>query len=496
MKTFFINNPFLLLIIICILALFLFIFKINDVPPGINGDEASIGYNAALLSQTLRDENRRLLPIFVLTMDGKDWKQPVTIYSTALLFRLLGPSYFLLRFVSVLFILISLILIFYLLKEIWDLKMAIIGVLIFLTTPIVMIQSHLALENIAPVPFVIFWLLMIIKYEKTKTAKYLFYSGVGLGISLYSYNGMRLIMPVLSALTSGYILFLNHFSFKNSLKDLKFFILGLLPFILIIPFVNYKYGGALFANNQPVKISSYQDFLMPYLSAFDLSFLFLTGDTTPYHSTGKHGIYLLITLPLFLLGCFKALHSNLKFFVFVLIAFFLSPILFGFIGTIHRGSRLLAMLPFFVVLVSLGMSTILNFKNYQLKKIILSIVIILFIVNYGDFLKNYWFEYPQKIKNDFSPPIQVGISEVVNKSRELKLTPMIDIGIYQQYKIAAQFFEKAYYDKPIEKWTIGTEVPKGSIIFMRVADALNLEQKGMMRMDLETKEFGLIINSK
>ena len=44
-----------LVVLLIVLGWIFFTFKITEVPPGINGDEATLGYNAALLSKTLRD---------------------------------------------------------------------------------------------------------------------------------------------------------------------------------------------------------------------------------------------------------------------------------------------------------------------------------------------------------------------------------------------------------------------------------------------------------
>ena len=248
----------LILVFLIILLLWIFFnFRLTDVPPGMNGDEASIGYNAILLSRTLRDENKRLLPTFVLT--GQDWKQPVTIYSTAILFKIFGPSYTILRGTSTLFVIISAFLLFLFIKEILNFKIAIFGTITFLLIPAIMIQSHLALENVALLPFVVFWVWMVYKYENAKILRYLFFSGISLGISFYSYNGMRLIMPVLALLTIFYIFYLNKFKLHSSFAPIKFFILGIAPFILILPILMTKYPGAIFANNQ-TSISTYQDF--------------------------------------------------------------------------------------------------------------------------------------------------------------------------------------------------------------------------------------------
>ena len=46
---------------------------------------------------------------------------------------------------------------------------------------------------------------MIAKYEKTKKIIYLFLGGTTLGVGIYSYLGMRLIVPVLSLITLFYL---------------------------------------------------------------------------------------------------------------------------------------------------------------------------------------------------------------------------------------------------------------------------------------------------
>ncbi len=49
-----------------ILGWLLFTFKLTEVPPGINGDEATIGYNAALVARTDGVFLLATLPLFVL----------------------------------------------------------------------------------------------------------------------------------------------------------------------------------------------------------------------------------------------------------------------------------------------------------------------------------------------------------------------------------------------------------------------------------------------
>lgn len=485
----------LLLILFCILILFLFTYKITDVPPGINGDEASIGYNAILISQTLRDENHRLLPVFFLTMNGKDWKQPITIYSTAILFKIFGPSYTLLRLVSVLMLFVSTGILFLFLKDIFNQKLAIFGSILYLSSPILLIQSHLALENITLLPFVVFWFLMIYWFEKERKNKYLIWAGLSLGLSFYSYNGMRLIMPILTLLSFGYIFFLNHYSFKKNLTGFKFFFLGLIPFLLLFLIAQNKYPGAIFGNRYPDEIHSYQQFILPYLSSFDPSFLFITGDITPYHSTGVHGLFLLATLPLFLAGLFYILKSKNSILIFATSVFFLSPLLYGFVDSIHRGSRLLILIPFYAIISVSGLLYILEIKVKILKILILVLIFGVMIFNYFDFLKTYWFEYPNNVKTNFSIPLHIYFKELSDQSNKLKLNPFIESGIYNQNIEASKFFEKVYFYKPLEFWEIGKDVSINSIVFVRSADGSNLEQKGFKKIDLgNSGNYSLILS--
>lgn len=94
-------RKYLVYFFIFVASLVFFSYRLNDVPPGMTIDEPAFGYNAVLLSETLHDENGRFLPVFVLSLDGKDWRQPVTQYFMAGYFKLFGPSVYNLKFTSV-----------------------------------------------------------------------------------------------------------------------------------------------------------------------------------------------------------------------------------------------------------------------------------------------------------------------------------------------------------------------------------------------------------
>ncbi|MDD2822954.1 MAG: glycosyltransferase family 39 protein [Candidatus Daviesbacteria bacterium] len=469
-----------LLVIVCIFIWSFFTYRITEVPPGINSDEAAIGYNALLISRTLYDENNRFLPVFTLTLDKKDWKQPITLYSTALAFRIFGPSYELLRGVSVVFIIISFVLLFFLLKELFDLKATILGLVVFITTPILMIQSHLALENIAPVPFIVFWLLMILKYQKTQHLKYLLLAGFTLGLSFYSYNAMRLIIPVLTILTVSYIFYIKRkMDLSKVLIPEIYFLVGITPFVIILPWLNTAYPGAILGSGRPAEIISYQQFLAPYLSTFDLSFLYLKGDVTLFHSTGNQGMFLLATLPIFFLGCFKAIQSKKPFFIFVLLVFFLSPILFGLVESVYRASRLLVLLPPYVVISALGICSLFEKKRYLFKYVFTMLVLFLIFLNFLDFINDYWFSYPLRVKQTFPSTAHISFRKLYDQSRRSGLEPVVQLDIFLKENISAQFFRQLYFPDALILWKREEVLPSKAVLLVNSMD-LSFSQKAVL----------------
>lgn len=467
---------------------FLFTYKLTDVPPGINGDEAVIGYNAALISRTGKDARGNFLPFFSSIKDSLDWKQPITIYATAIAFKLFGPSYFTLRAVSVIFALLSASLIFLLIDQIRGFKLALVGLFIFATTPIIMIQSHLALENIAPIPFISLWLLMLYQYFKKQNLRYMIVAAVSLGFALYSYLGLRLIIIPLIILSLAFLYFIDR------RRAWFTFVISVSPFIILLFLVKSQYPGAILGLFRPHSIASYQELIMPYISSFDPSFLFITGDVTPYHSTGKHGVFLLATLPLFILGVIKIIQKRNPFLTFVLTAFFIIPLFFGLGSNIHRGSRLLSLVPLFEIVATIGFEYILALKNIFTKILLTAFIALLILLNFGDFLNDYWYYYPQRVKQEFAVPVHKAFESLEKLSKENNLKPLIQNDLPLQNPNAFSFFEQSYFPNKLERWMKNDLFPEGSVIFVD-STGMALIKTSKIRMEkIEGTDYALVVN--
>lgn len=448
------------------LLLVFFSFRLTKVPSGITVDEAAFGYNGVLLSRTLHDENGRLLPMFVLSIHGQDWRQPVTQYFTAAMFKTFGPSVFNLRMTAVIIAVASIFLIYFLAKKLLGSIGAVTAAIVLATTPVIMIQSHLGLDNIAPVPFVIGWLFTIFLYEKTRKNYWLILSAVCLGIGYYSYKGMRVFVPTWVVLTTIYLAwdFLKSFSkktFSGVIKPVLIFLISIFPFFAIIPVLEFFYSGAVLGGQHPVYEGVYK-LLYPYFSMFDPSFLFIKGDALLYHSTGTHGMYLLASLPLFIIGLVNSWKKG-NFWKFIIIAFFIGPLLFGLFGSVHRASRMLAEVPLYALISAVGFLTLWQRKS----KIIIGIIIFLFFLNYFDFIRYYLFQYAKDNENIFScfdcaeSQYKTLKSESINKN----LIPYVDEVIAKNEDTTTDFARSIYFTNSPARWNGKREnLPKNAVL--------------------------------
>ena len=463
-------------LLIALLLTALYTYKLLDVPTGLTVDEASFGYNAALLSQTGRDERGIANPFFVLYVKGNDWRQPLTQYYLTGLFKIFGSSVFMLRFSSVMIAVLSVFGVYLLAKLIMKEVPALVAATAFALAPLITIQAHLGLDNIMPVPFVILWLFSLKKYHDKRSLIWLCISAIAIGTSFYSYKGMRAIAPVWIILTSVWLL-IDLLKKKTSPKDLIVFLISVSPFFLIIPGLERQYPGALLGNSNPVIDNVYQ-FFSPFLSSFDPSFIFIRGDITDFHSTGKHGMLLLASLPLIVAGFYAAASSKEGFQKFILLALFTGPILYGMVGSEHRFSRLLALIPIFALLAGLGWEWFWQNHHRWLKGLSM-IVVLLMVVNYADFISYYWNKYPSTTFNllgemDYYREV-ARFSDMVEREGA---DPVMHFGVSDGGGESMKFFQQIYFGKQLLTIPDNEAAEPGQLLF-----TVRKEVEGMEEVD-------------
>lgn len=106
-----------LLVLIMFLAAFLRLYKISEVPPGVNRDEASIGYTAYSLMQTGKDEYGKPFPLSFQSFG--DWKLPLYVYATIPFVKLFGLNELAVRLPSAIAGTLTVLLTYFLVKELY-----------------------------------------------------------------------------------------------------------------------------------------------------------------------------------------------------------------------------------------------------------------------------------------------------------------------------------------------------------------------------------------
>ncbi|KKR68745.1 MAG: Glycosyl transferase, family 39 [Microgenomates group bacterium GW2011_GWA2_40_6] len=458
------KNKLFWLFSVLVIFFFLLSYRLLETPMGLTADESAFGTNAALLSRTGYDENGVFMPLFVNSINKSDWRQPWSQYYITLFFKIFGISINNLRLSSVILILFSGYLLYRLMNSLLGWRYAILSMVLFFTTPIIFLQSHLGLDNIMPLPFVLIWLLNLNNYRLFPKPKFLIFAGLSLGASFYSYKGMRAVVPVWAILTFIYILYLNY---RPKIKLIKLFS-NTLPFVLtIIPFfiaifpISQTYPGAIFGGARP-KFTNLYDLLYAYLSHYDLTFLY--------------------TLPFFVFGFIHSLKLK-KFWAFLILTYFSGPLLFGLVDSVHRASRIMAIIPAYIVICVLGTKFLLTKIKHG--KYILCTITFLFAINFIDFTHYYWFSYPKFTENIFGN-IERSVSYQVfsYESQKRNLKPYVDKEIYES------FFDAVSFTSP-STLVPKDELPPTESIYLTYHDG---DLEGFTKLNVAIPQFRIYIN--
>lgn len=397
-----------LLLVIFLFAIisFFHVWKISEIPKGFYVDELSIGYNALLIADTGRDEHKQFLPIFFKAFG--EYKNPLYIYTLALIYKLFGVSEMGLRITSFIFFLLFLLGTYLLVTNIYrDNKMIPIYVILcggFL--PWFFTVSRISFEVISQLTIVTYSLLFIYRvyHSQLGREKWLnpISAGVFLGLSIYSYSTARLLSFLMLISLMG--IYLRKDTYKKTSALCAAF------FLMVVPYVVFSVNnpGALTARFKHISyvydpsISLLQKILIfvgSYSSYFGFDFLLLKGDPNLRHATGYGGE---LFIPVFLLSIIGLICCMIrrdlfrdKFLLFMFINMLLSPVAAS-LTKAGLGPHALRsiMLGLFILFFSCyGLSFFFSIKNNLLKNILISVAFAVLVFQACFYLNDYFTRY-------------------------------------------------------------------------------------------------------
>lgn len=424
----------LILISIVLLALFLRLYKVNEVPPALNWDEVSIGYNAYSILKTGRDEWGKLLPLHFLSYG--EYKLPVQIYASIPAVAIFGLNEWGVRITPAVYGTLTVLLLYFLARDLFKNKN--VGVLSAFFLAISPWHIHLTRASFES-SFSVFWVTLAVwlMVLGLKNRKYLMLSAIPFAIAVYTYNSARVFVPL-------FLFVLLLFYRKDFLKVKKatmvaallfvFALTPLIPFSIsgevanryklvsivdepgLIPRINERRGLSTLPeplprliHNKVTYLSFY--FVSNYLAHFSPDFLFVGGAPHKQHHVQGVGEMYLVQAPLVVLGLYFLFKKKEKFRWLVIAWIFVTfiPVAITRDSIPHALRTVLAVVPYSIISAYGAYNLFVVIKNKSLRNIVFGVLSLVLIFNFSSYINNYYSNYPVLYSRDW----QYGYKEVV-----------------------------------------------------------------------------------
>jgi 4-amino-4-deoxy-L-arabinose transferase-like glycosyltransferase len=342
---------------------------LGDAPVYLHHDEVLVALNAHAIAETGRDPTGARLPLYFRNVDGV-LQTPVSIYCTALVFKLLPVSEASIRVPSVIVGLVTVVLMYFLARALFHTDtLAVIAAVLLALTPALFIHSRLGFDHHYPALFVTGWLLGLVAFLERPRLRSLFLATLTLGVGVYSYLASLVMMPIYFCLTCAQLLERHRRTARVWLVAIAGFAL---PLTLLVVWTathraqyaqsvgTYKLYDSSKLNplqglHEMLSYTSLTERSSVYYTAFDPSFLLFGGDTSMVHSTRRAGVFLFPVGAFLALGLYRILTRRRAWWELLLVAGLLvSPLAAAIVAEPYRISRQMVMIPFAILIATRG----------------------------------------------------------------------------------------------------------------------------------------------
>ena len=395
----------LILILILLLSSFLRPYKVDQIPPSLSWDEASIGYDAYSILRTGKDQWEQITP-FAFKSFG-EYKYPFHIYASAVSIYFFGLNEFAVRFPAVLFGIINIFLIYLLAFKLSKNRF------IALTSAFLLSISpwHIQFSRVIwEVNFALFFFLLglyfFLESRQEKRSYLLIISFILFGLSTFTYNAAKVFVVLFIP-----ILLFNQKKYLYKQKKYVFFSLLIFMSFMLINLLDTRLSGLNrfklldFVQADVVKTASYRLSKVyslgkleltgrQYLMYFSPKFLLFSGDANYRHSTQIVGEVYWIELLLIPFGIFFIIKKDPKLLILILGWLLLAPVPGSFTREAPHAPRAMFTLGVWQLLAASGMYYLYSiFKDY--KRYFVILLFVLLSVSFVNYFKYYLYEYPK-----------------------------------------------------------------------------------------------------
>jgi 4-amino-4-deoxy-L-arabinose transferase-like glycosyltransferase len=436
------------LFLIIILGGILRLWQLGNIPPSPDWDEVALGYDGYSIIHTGRDEYGKFLPVVLRSFD--DYKPALYAYLTIPWILLFGLNVFAVRLPSALSGIISIVAIFFLIRELFeDYRyrdyLGLATSFLFAISPWSIQFSRVGFESNVGVGLNILTALFFLK--GLKKPWFLSIASLFAALNLYVYQSEKVFTPLfVISLILIYRKKLFSLGKKYLLLALVVGLIVVAPMLLYIvtdksSLLRVK-GTSIFssqtellktdilkleqdtANNDKLglildnrRIVYAETIISGYLSHFDLNWLFITGDISRHHAPNM-GLLYIFEFPFILFGIHKLIFGNFdkksKFLVFAW--FILAPVPASITTGVPHAVRTLNFLPTYQIFASIGiLSAFFALKGKRLRWVFYLIFSIVFVLNFSYYLDQYFVQLNYYDSQDW----QYGYEQAVAKVETL-----------------------------------------------------------------------------
>lgn len=417
-----------LFIFILIIGIFARTWEFGNIPAGLNPDEASSGIEAYYIYKYGIDRNGISYPVHLIS-----WGSGQNVFYTYLLIPFVafaGLSANVIRFPIMLSGILSLPLIYYVGKKLFDEKLALLVMFFLAISPWHIVNTRWAVEsNILPFVFLLGFTFLLASHH---AGIWFIFSCLCFALCLYTYGTTYIAIPVFFMLTLPLVFFRGEIKTKYIVIGLLLFSLIALPILLFIIINTLKLDplrlGSITIPRLPVE-ARYESLAVffesnPLQSLFHnisimLKLLWEQEDVFTWNFVEGFGYFYKFTFPLAIVGLFYLIHfiknSKEKLLErWMLLAWLISAVVIGIVHPVNLTRFNLIFIPI-IFLIAL---CIWKFNQYFKHAIIFTVS--LFFIGFIFFnLAYHGKAYEQKSKEAFNAGIIPAIQYASENSDSL-----------------------------------------------------------------------------
>ena len=299
----------ILIIAIILVAFALRIYKLGEIPHGINVDEAGMAYDSFCLLHFRVDRNLNRLPVYFINFGGG--QSVLYGYLTTIFIAIFGFTLKAFRYTQVLVSMIAIILCFFMFKKHLGENAAIFLIALIAINPWNIMASRWGLDCNLFAPMMMISMFFLFRAEKWYDYVV---AGIFIGVTLYTYALSYIIIPIFLLTIILFMLYTKKISIKNIIIfGIPVFIIAL-PLILMI-LVNFRIIGEIKwlitipnlpnYRNSEISLSNF----LKNISSLDHLFIY---DDLPFNAVKEFGTLYIFAIPLAIFGLIIEIYNLIK----------------------------------------------------------------------------------------------------------------------------------------------------------------------------------------